>query len=190
MLFGEIHATNRHITPIIALLIVSSAEEFLSLDLSSSFDEECMVRLWDIYAAFKSHQPSMLAFLHDMMLLHSEFRWNYEPVTLAILLHAIEGSMSLPTDGDESVYHLLRLSNALPQLASYGGKHLSYRKQHVALTLHTERIRNIVLSKLSTMLVLGQSNLRLLACARISGEGLLSRQCAFHNGMTGCFLFS
>jgi hypothetical protein len=166
-LFGEIQLMDCQITPIIALLVASSLEEFLSLDLSSSSDEECMARFWDIHVAFKGHQPSMLAFLHDILLWLSEVNWNYELATMAIVLQTIEDTVGQSID-DKSAFLLLQLSSTLYQLICHVKKHFSHRKQHAVLTFNAERIRSIILNKLSSMSVFGRTNRRSLACARIS----------------------
>jgi hypothetical protein len=77
-----------------------------------------MAQLWDIYEAFKRHQASILAFLHDILLWLSEFNWNYELATMAIVLQTIEDTVGRSVD-DESTSLLLQLSSTLLQLTCH-----------------------------------------------------------------------
>ena len=109
-----------------------------------------------------------MSFLIELPLYYSPAaKWG----SFAILLKAIEDSIVLPPE-DNSTHLLLSISNRVLDLPRLYYELLSEREENnwraeiTTLIAHGRRISDLALSRLSVVSISGQSNLRLVSCAR------------------------
>jgi hypothetical protein len=158
----------RQLYPVLTLLTLSEKEDIDALVLPDSLNPECIMRVWDFCKAVKSKQTSLLSLVIDMAA-HQTKHWTNYPEDLACLLYIVTESMR-QSDAEGSIYLLRPVAHSLRSLrdAMIGTGRGDGTEREVVSEQATE-VTHLLLSRLSTQIVTGESNLRSLSCARAIG---------------------
>jgi hypothetical protein len=159
---------DRQLYPVLTLLTLSQREDIDALVLPESLNQECIMRVWDFCQAVKSKQTSLLSLVIDMAT-HQTQHWTNYPEDLACLLYIVTESMR-QGDAEASIPLLRPVAHSLRALRdAMVGTGRGDGAERELVSEQATKVTDQLLSKLSTQIITGESNLRSLSCARAVG---------------------
>ena len=160
---------DRQLYPVLTLLVLSDIEDIRSLVLPDSINYECIMRVWEFCKSVKSQQFSLLSLVMDMAIYQAKHWTNY-PEDLACLLYVVTESMGQGAEeASTSLLHPVAQSiRALRDAMMETGR--GDAAERASVSAQATEVTYLLLSRLSTQVITGRSNLYSLSCARAVGR--------------------